>query len=77
MIALICKDFSQELFSHFAKIFLFIFAEMEEGLHIERDEPERQKPKQKTKNENNEKETQGSSRYILLVDEQRYRWYKA
>ncbi len=29
------KDFSQKLFSHFVKIFLFIFAEMNESLHIE------------------------------------------
>jgi len=44
-----CKDFSQKLFSHFANFFLFIFAAMKEGLHIERDEPERQK--QKTENQ--------------------------
>jgi len=31
----ICKDFSQKLFSHFVKIFLFILEEMKEGLHIE------------------------------------------
>ena len=53
MVERTCKDFSQELFSHFAKIFLFIFAEIDEGLHIERDEPERRnqnrKPKMKIK----------------------------
>jgi len=53
LVALICKDFSQELFSHFAKIFLFIFAGMDEGLPIERDDPadtnQNRKPKMKIK----------------------------
>jgi hypothetical protein len=48
-----CKAFSPDLFSHFANYFLFIFAEIDEGLHIERDEPERRnenrKPKMKIK----------------------------
>jgi hypothetical protein len=47
----VCKDFSTDLFSHFAKIFLFIFAEIDEGLHIERDElaDTNRKPKMKIK----------------------------
>jgi len=53
LVALICKYFSQELFSHFAKIFLFIFSEMVECLHIERDDPNEEtknrKPKMKIK----------------------------
>jgi hypothetical protein len=43
----ICKAFSQKLFSRFVNFFLFILEEMNESLHIERDEPERQKQKTK------------------------------